>query len=357
MAEIDIALLRLRQQRLTGAQFKTPAEMAEWFGAVQGQDYLGALWAFGLRIPGSTEASIERSIADRSIVRLTLMRGTIHFVPAVDLRWMLDLLRPRLLPLLRNGLRYQRLEIDEETIERGKEVFARALEGGVALTREELAAALQRSGIDAGEYRFSSFLHHAQVDGLICHASRRGKQYTFALLDEWVPQNRQIEPDEALAELTRRYFTGHGPATLEDFAWWSGLTKSQAKAGLELVRSQLAEETVGGQTYYLAPDTSTPVEPPGTAHLLPTYDEYLVAYVDRSAVLGGLHDAAWPRGNMLFSSTISVDGHIVGHWRRTLSRSSVSVETTPIVPITETDRAEIAAAVQCYSDFLSLPLA
>jgi hypothetical protein len=356
MPEIDIALQRLRQQRLTGPQFHTPAEMAEWFGAVQAQDYLGALWAFGLRIRGATETSIEQAIADRSIVRITILRGTIHFLPAADVCWMLSLLRPRLLMLLRNGQRYQRQEIDEETVAKSQAVFARVLEGGAQLTREELAAALQQAGIDVGGSRFMPFLHRAQVDGLICHAARRGKQFTFALLDEWSPGGRSLSPDEALAELTRRYFTGHGPATLEDFAWWSGLTKAQARTGFDMVHSQLASETVAGQAYYLSPDAPTPLEPPGIAHLLPTYDEYLVAYVDRGAVLGGLHNAAWPRGNVLFSSSIAVDGHIVGHWRRTLSRRSVAVETTPIILITDADRTCIADAVRRYSDFLGLPL-
>jgi hypothetical protein len=356
MPEIDIALQRLRQQRLIGPQFHTPAEVAEWFGAVQGQDYLGALWAFGLRIHGATETSIEQAIADRSIVRITILRGTIHFLPAADVHWMLSLLRPRLLMLLRNGQRNQRLEIDDETAAKSQAVFARALEGGGQLTREELAATLQQAGIDGAGSRLMPFLHRAQVDGLICHASRRGKQFTFALLDEWSPGERKLTPEEALAELTRRYFTGHGPATLEDFAWWSGLTKAQAKTGLEMVRSQFAGETIAGQTYYLSPDAPTLLEPPGIAHLLPTYDEYLVAYADRSAVLGGLQDAAWPRGNVLFSSAIAVDGRIVGYWRRALSRRSVTVETTPIIPVTKTDRACIADAVRRYSDFLGLPL-
>jgi hypothetical protein len=187
MTNLDIAHQRLYNQYIALATFEKPGEVVQWLGAVQAQDYLGSLWAIGLRMNHATEADIEQAIADKTVVRTWFMRGTVHFVPGADIRWMLQLMAPRMRMISNNTLRYQRLELDDATLAKSFTVLVKALQGGKQLIRPELAATLEQAGIATGGLRLTCILHRAQSDGLICQGARRGKQFTFALLDEWVP--------------------------------------------------------------------------------------------------------------------------------------------------------------------------
>ncbi len=348
MTNMEIARQRLCNQHLTLADFETPGEVVAWFGAVQAQDYLGALWAVGLRMRQATEAVVERAIADGIIVRTHPMRGTWHFVAAADIRWLLRLMAPR--SVANNAMWYRRLELDEATFAKSSAVFAETLQGGKQLTRQELAAALARAGISTADLRLTFLLNRAEVEGLICSGARRGKQFTFALLDEMAPGAKTLERDEALAELARRYFTSHGPATAQDFAWWSGLAAADARAGLALAQSHLIQEVIDGQTYWLAPSTSTAPAAASTAYLLPPYDEYTVAYTDRSAVLDPAY--AEQTGNGIFSPIIVVNGQIVGIWKRALTRDAVSLTPTLFTPLNEAETRAGAGAAARYGAFL-----
>lgn len=202
---------RLHNQRIAGAGFKRPGEVVAWMGAVQAQDYLGALWALGLRMKTASEQVIEQAIADRTVVRTWPMRGTLHFVAPEDVRWMLALLTPRVIAGRR--ARYRQLELDQKAFDRSGDVLTRALEGGRQLTRGALFKTLNSAGIATSGQRGIHILARLAQDGLLCFAAREGKQQTFALLEEWVPPARMLDRDEALAELAGRYFTSHGPAT------------------------------------------------------------------------------------------------------------------------------------------------
>src|SRR2546426_1983179 len=244
----DIALRRLLNQQIAQPRFAHPSEVVAWLGAVQAQDYLGALWALGLRTPGATEQSIEGALAEKTIVRTWPMRGTIHFVAAADVRWMLELLAPRVVQ--RSTSRRTQLGLDETIIAASAEVIARELQGGKQLSRNALYTLLERAHIATDSSRGLHILGRLAHDGLLCFGARAGKQPTFALLDEWVPGAKSLPHDEALAMLALRYFTGHGPATVQDLMWWSGLTTSEAKAGLAAVAPQLGRHVIAGQEYY-----------------------------------------------------------------------------------------------------------
>ncbi|HEX8922520.1 MAG TPA: winged helix DNA-binding domain-containing protein, partial [Pyrinomonadaceae bacterium] len=250
MTTLDIAHRRLSNQQISGTLFKKPSEIVGWLGAVQAQDYLGSLWALGLRTQHAVEEEVEQAIAAGTIVRSWPLRGTLHYVAAADIRWMLKLGAPR--TIARAASRYRELELDEATFAKSNRVLARALQGGKQLTRLELAAALNRAGIPTDGQRLIHLLNRSALDGLTCYAARRGKQFTFALLEEWVAEARTLERDEALAELARRYFTSRGPATLQDFVWWSGLTTADARAGLEMAKPHLTKEIIKGQTYWVS---------------------------------------------------------------------------------------------------------
>jgi hypothetical protein len=222
MTPSDIARRRLLNERLVGPALTTPADVVSWLGAVQSQDYAGAKWAVAQRARGCSDRDVELACDRGDIVRTHVMRPTWHFVAPADARWMLELTAPRVHAA--NAYYYRKLELSPRTFERSNAALALALEGGKHLTRVELARALAGAGIRAEGVRLAYLLMRAELDALICNGSRRGKQFTYALFDERVPRAAPLARDEALAELTRRYFTSHGPATVQDFAWWSGLT-------------------------------------------------------------------------------------------------------------------------------------
>ena len=346
-----IAHRRLRDQLISEPRFTNPADTVAHLGAVQAQEYLSALWAVGLRTRDATEASIEQAIAERALVRTWPMRGTIHFVHPADVRWMLALLTPRVVAAAAS--RFRELELDVSLFARSRILFARALEGGKQLTRGEMYQALEQNGISVAGQRGYHLLWRAAQDGLICFGSRRGKRPTFVLLDEWAPAGRALTQDEALAELARRYFTGHGPATLQDFVWWSGLTVTDARAGLEMVRTQLAEDRIEGRAYWSSLDAASAADPSPSAWLLPNFDEYLVGYRERSAVLDPVHaKQAAPGGGML-NATVVLDGQVVGVWKRTLKRDRVLLEVAPVAGF---DTSAVAAAADRYAHFVNMPV-
>jgi hypothetical protein len=349
----DLAHQRLHTQFITRPNFEKPGDVVKWFGAVQAQDYLGALWAVGLRMQNATEADVEQAIADRAIVRTWPMRGTIHFVAPEDVKWLVKLLALRG-GALRGKWLYDNFGLDEAEFARSRDALVKAMHGGKPLQRRNTYKVLEDAGIATADQRGLHIVGHLAREGLICFGPREGKQPTFVLLDEWVPQARDLERDEALAEVSRRYFTSHGPATLQDFAWWSGLPARDARAGLEMVRSELAQEVVDGKTYWLSPSTRTAEEPPPTAHLLPAYDEYTVAYTDRSAVLDHAHDAE-ARGGVL-NPVIVVDGQVVGLWKRAYQKESVAITLQPFRKLSDAEHQAIAEAVNRFGRFLNMPV-
>jgi len=215
---------------------------------------------------------------------------------------------------------------------------------------------LQRVGIVAENgQRLTHLVMHAELDGIICSGARRGKQFAYALLDERVPQTRTLEHDEALAEFVRRYFTSHGPAIVQDFVWWSGLTVAEAKVGLEMNASQLLHETVDGQTYWFSESMPLAEDSSQIAYLLPNFDEYTVGYKDRSALLDASHvNKLDAKDSVLLSNVIVLDGRVVGTWKRMLRKDAVLVALNPFTPLSIAETDVIATLVEQYGTFLGL---
>jgi len=241
MNPTEIVRERLHNQQLTHTKFKKPVEIISCLGAVQGQDYYGAKWAVGLRLPGSTDAEIEQSIAEKTIFRTWLMRGTLHLVAAEDIRWMLELLAPRIIKS--NTRRYRDLELDEKTLNHSNQVLSNALENGQERNRRELLAILQENGISTEGQRAAYMLQRASLDGIICQCAVDHNTPNYMLMDS-VPKDKSMEREDALAELARRYFKSRGPATIGDFIWWSGLLAADARAGLKAVKSEFFQKKV-----------------------------------------------------------------------------------------------------------------
>jgi hypothetical protein len=322
-------------------------------GAMQAQDYTGAKWSIGLRLSEGTEAKVDEALANRSIIRTWPMRGTLHLVAAPDVRWLLALVSVR--SIAHSAGRHRQLELDEATFTRTKHLFGKALEGGKQLSRAELYAVLEKRGISTAGQRGIHMLWRAAQDGLICFGAVRGKEQTFVLLDEWVPDAKSMDRERGLAEIAKRYFTSHGPATVQDFARWLGVTLGDARSGLEMVKSQLVLETIDGQTYWMSPDRSMPRHISTAVHLLPGFDEFVLGYKDRSAVLDPKYASRiCPGGNGVFYPTIVLDGRIIGIWKRSVNNGRVAVTAQPFTSLSEPETKGFARAARRYEKYLAL---
>lgn len=349
MTPASINRRRLDQQHLGHNRLEMPEGVVAWLGAVQSQDFHGAKWSLGLRMQTATDALIEAAFDDGRILRTHVMRPTWHFVHHADIRWLLALTAPRV--IAQNAYMSRRLELDDALYERSNTILARALEGSRHLTRAELGAALTGAGIIAEGQRLAYLVMRAELDAVLCSGPRRGKQFTYALLAERAPHAREMQREEALAELVRRYYTSHGPATAADFAWWSGLTVSDVKEGLALASSDLDHEESDGETYWFAP---APAAPGGDqALLLPTYDEFLVGYAGFDRRRRG---GANPAGELVFDAPVVLAGKVAGSWRRTFKRGTVHVELAPFRPLTDGEERAVRAAAERFAAFLGMPL-
>lgn len=336
-------------QRLTGGSFASPHEAVSQLVAVQSQDYAGAKWALGQRVAGCTEADVEAAYAAGTILRTHVLRPTWHFVAAEDLRWLLRLTGPRIQRL--NAHRYRELDLDSGTLTRCHDAFADALGGGGALTRAELGDALAQRGIDARSSRLAHAVMHAELEGLVCSGPPSGKQHTYMLLAEIAPTSDGPSGDAALAELALRFFASHGPASVHDLAWWSGLRVSDARTGLELVRDRLDSLELDGREHWYSDPPSANRGSRANVLLLPDYDESFVGYRNlRGQVRGREPEATLPE------RPVVIGGETVGTWRRTLERGHVRLEARLFGALTKAERTGLDRTVGRYGSFLGRPV-
>jgi hypothetical protein len=352
---LDIASYRLYNQRLSQIKLDDPTEVVSWLGAVQSQDYAGAKWAIGLRTTGLTDTDVDRAFAEGSILRTHLLRPTWHFVTPADIRWLLALTAPRVRALM--AYMDRQLEMDRTIFKKTNDVLTKTLQDGKQLTRIELGSALQKNNINTDELRLGHLMMHAELDGIVCSGARRGRQFTYALLEERVPQVDPLPRDEALAKLITQYFQSHGPATLQDFCVWSGLVMADARNGIEMVKSEFVSEEIDGQTYWFK-ETKLPARKKSpTAYLLPNYDEYFIGFKDRSAILNIVQQVGIQKNNpSLLANVIILDGQVVGGWRRTLKKNEVLLEASLITKLTNTQEQAITDAAEQFGTFLELPV-
>lgn len=347
-----IALQRLHSQQIAQTSLTTPAQVVQWLGAMQGQDYAGAKWSVGLRLPSATDADVEAAIERGAIVRSWFMRGTLHLVAAEDVHWLLKLIEPSVTPHIDRVIQAEGL--DAKTQDRAYTLIAQALDDGIKLDRTELLEYLQTHGIPAKAQFGRYLLHRASAIGLIGQGPTVKNRQTFMRIDH-LPPSRFSRP-EALAELAQRYFTSRGPATVQDFASWASITLTDARAGLDAVRHTLESESVGKLTYWFPAGLPQTVSTP-RVEALPGFDEYLLGYKDRSASLDADHYRYWcPGKNGVFNPTIVSNGRVVGMWKRTLQKGNVTVQAEPILPLSDDEAAAFTAAAQRYADFIGLPL-
>ncbi len=351
MKQQEVINHRLTQQQIEGNDHTSITELMHWLGPIQAQDYAHSKWALGLRLPHVTNREVEQAIADRKLVRGWILRGTLHTVAAQDMHWLLDLVASRIISSSKG--RNRQLGLDEETFARCEEIFLQVLKGKKELTRDEIATILQEEGITAEGQRLYHILHRAGLDQVICFGSRREKQFTFTLLDEYVPKSQRLQPDDPLLELARRYFTSRAPATLEDFVWWSGQTKTAAKKVILALDDLLDAKQVAGQIYYL-PKGASEMPAQNKLYLIPAFDEYVIAYRDRTAALPADKTQVVISKNGIFYPAIVDNGIVIGTWKRKVKKEQVIILPELFETPTAQTKKRIEIAAQAFADFLEV---
>jgi hypothetical protein len=347
--ELRIMRQRLRTQSVTAPRFATVEDVVGWLGAVQSQEYALAKWSIGQRMKRAGDDVVERAVAEGRILRTHVLRPSWHFVLPADIRWMLELTAPRVRTMMASYDR--RLGLDGAVYAKSRALVVQALEGGRHLTRAELSDALAHGGLPARGQTLAHLLMRDELDGVVCSGTPQRKQQTYALLEERAPNARRLSRDEALAELTLRYFASHGPATLKDYRWWSSLPAPAAREALESVRPRLEEVVISGHTFYFA---GAPVagRASGEAHLLQGYDELIVGYTESKGAL----DAAQKRSTIVleptpFTHAILYDAQLVGHWRPRAGVQETTIEVQLVRPFPRSARDALKDAISRYAAF------
>lgn len=346
MTTDDIIRQRLLNLHIAHTPHSHPHELVGALLAMQAQEYAMAKWAIGLRLPGSTDAAVEKAFNEGQILRTHLMRPTWHFVAPADIRWLLRLTAPHVHRF--NAYMYRKMELDETLFRRCNHIIAKELEGGKFLTRTALNEALSRETIPADGIRLSCIMMCAELEGIICSGPRQGKQFTYALLDERVPDvPKPFYREEALAELATRYFATRGPAILADFTWWSGLSSKDAKAAIGALSAQFVRQTVDGEEYVYIPNDTALETHHQTTFLFPDFEEYGISYKKRDLYFPPDRPTLSPYDHM-----VTLDGKMAGTWKRIKKGKTEEVEATPFAPLNKKQQTTWDNAVKKYNNFI-----
>jgi hypothetical protein len=350
MKPSDISRIRLMNQSVATSEFKSPGEVANWMGALQAQDYSMSKWAIGVRLRGSTDRIIGDAINRGEILRTHVLRPTWHLVSPENIRWLLNLTAPVIKSSLTS--RHIELELSEALINKCFKIFRQSLKQANHLTREELISVLARHKISVENQRAYHVFVRAELDGIICSGIVKGGKQTYALLDERVPLKKDLAKNEALKKLALIYFTSHGPATLQDFKWWSGLPAADARNAFEIVKPEMASEKTASELYLFPDVHNFPVNDNRTALLLPAFDEFLISYKDRSHSLALAHFKKAVSENGIFRPVIVLDGQIIGLWKRTIKKEKVIIETELFKPCNKTTWTKIEKGAEKFALFI-----
>ncbi|MEI1278931.1 winged helix DNA-binding domain-containing protein [Leptospira venezuelensis] len=349
---MNIALTRLKHLHVLNPRFSSPEKVVEDLGAIQGQDYAASKWAIGLRTPGLKEEDIESAFLEKKIIRSWPLRGTLHVVSAKDIYWLLDLLGPP--TISKNAAHYKKIELDPKVLKKCYSILSKNLSNQTFLTRKEISSILERSGIITNTTRLSHILQRAGLEGLICFGPRREKDFTYALLEEWIPKIKRIQKpkEEALYEITKKYFDTRAPATLPDFVWWSGLSVKDAKAGIESLGSTLTSFQKEDQTYYIPKKMDLIDKGSDTLFLLPAFDEFLLAYTDRKDCMDPPPKRLLTPADDLFRPILVMNGWVSGIWQREFKKEDVILKLNPYKSLNANFKKKLKEATEVYAKYL-----
>ncbi|MGC4022605.1 MAG: winged helix DNA-binding domain-containing protein [Cyclobacteriaceae bacterium] len=349
MTASELAHHRLVNQQLATSKFKTAKEVVGWMCAMQAQDYQMAKWGIGVRLSDTNEATIEQAINRGEIIRTHVMRPTWHFVLAEDLQWMIELTAPHINSSIKSS--QKKMGLDVPLFKKTNSIIEKALRGHKHLTRDEIMVELNKSKINPDPIQGIHIMMDAELSGIICSGPMRGKQFTYALTDERVSKTKKIKRDEALAELALRYFTSHAPATLQDFMWWSGLPAAVAKAALDSVMPQLQQDKIENKIY-LGKYFEKTNHDSERVYFLPSFDEFMISYKDRSATLDSKNYDSTITRNGIFKPIIVANGKAIGIWSRAIVKNKVVIEPKFFRAKDKLKKSELKNVLEKYGRFL-----
>lgn len=353
MQSADILAIRFRNQQLIRPTIKTPTELIRWLGAVQSQEYPGAKWSLGARLPDATDTSLDEAFNNGDILRTHVMRPTWHFVLPEDILWMTELTAPRVRTFLKPYDR--KLEITDQFLSTCFKIILNALRGGNYRTRLQLSEELEKQHIEAKGQRLGHIMAHAELAGLICSGPRIGKQFTYANLTERAPNAKQLKREEALTLLARRYFQSHGPAQIKDFAWWSGLSMKDAQEARVRLPGLTSEE-VQGRTYWSFSHSKTMPHAESSAFFLSIYDEYSIAYKDRTDMSEEKYIEKFISMGNALTGIMLLDGKVMGTWKKELKKDTISITLSPMRSLTTSEKELFISFADRYKTFLGISI-
>lgn len=350
----EARLLRARAQGLVDRSARHVAEAVMMAGALQAQDTRAARLAVRCRTSGVDADAVDSACTEeRSVVRTWLMRGTLHMVPAEDVTWMVGLLGPRFAAADRR--RRLELGLDDDTCARALPAIRDALAERAPLSRAGLVTEVRSRGIaiDPTGQAPAHLVAYAAMRGLVCRGPElEGDEPSYVLLEDWVGRQPACEPERALAELARRYLTGHGPATPADFACWSGLEASRARQGFQLIAPDLVEVEVAGESTWTLAPASAAETPPRSVRLLPAFDAYLLGYRSRDLALDPRFAGRIQAGGGWIHPALLVDGLVVGTWRLRARGRGLAVHVEPFEELAADVLPGLEAEVEDVGRFL-----
>ncbi len=351
----DISNIRLANQHLTVKIETSPKQLIEYLGAIQAQDYPMAKWALGVRLNNVGNKDIELSLDNGEILRTHVLRPTWHLVSANDIHWMLELTAPHIHSSSRS--RHKQLELDSKSLSKIYKLIEKNLRDNNHLTRDALYDIFHQEKIGTSDNRGAHIFMCAELEGLICSGKNSGKQRTFALLEERVSKPKKLNRDESLAKLANIYFTSRGPATINDFIWWSGLPRRDARKALEITSGDFSDETIEDETYRFSNNFDYSMIPTNSVLMLPSFDEYLIAYTNRKAAINKeIHTKKAVSNNGIFRPIIVVNGQVAGIWRRSFKKDMVLIETELFESLNKTQIKSVEKEAAKFGTFLDMKI-
>lgn len=348
--DIQISNTRLASQQIADTLFKTPREIVSWMGAMQAQDYIMAKWAVGVRLKNPSEKIVEEAIDKGEILRTHLLRPTWHFVSPDDIYWMTKLTAAKIKTSFKS--RHKQMEITDSILKKTLGIIEKELADGVSLTRNDLAQKFRNKGIKTDENRLSHILFCAEFETVICSGPIKENRPTYSLLSYRVPKKKELGREESLAELAKRYFTSHAPATIQDFSWWSNLSLTEIRRAVDSIKSDFISEDTDAGKYLIPGSFSWDINPKSSVHLLPAYDEFLISYRDRSHSLHATHNKKTISANGIFFPVVVINGQVSGLWQRTIQKNKLIVKVNTFGEQGKTIKRQIEKKAKEYGKFL-----
>ncbi|KAF2335458.1 winged helix DNA-binding domain-containing protein [Flavobacterium daemonense] len=346
----EISHHRLVSQKLYKTTQCPPQEIVRHFGAMQAQDYAMAKWAVGSRCDAS-EKEIEEAVNSAKIIRTHILRPTWHFVSAEDIYWMLDLSAPQVKRFTTSATK--KFGYDAKKLEQANNKIEKLLTGNNHLTREEIMQELGISKTSKEDFLSAAIMMNAELDGLVCNGQMKGKQITYALLEERVEKPKiKLSKEEGLAKLALRYFESHGPATLLDFSWWSGFPPTTCKSAINAIELQLNKISIENQEYWFGKTYSDSVNFRESVYFLPAFDEILISYKTREASMQVEHQSKAFTNNGIFKPIIVENGKVIGIWKRTFKKDHVKVETQFFNEIENSKKEVLFEGIKAFEKYL-----